>query len=109
MWRVNPKHSKAITFRKITFDDEHFDEYNHPVQFHEDVVKVVELYPYSDAIKREAIGITSEKAYMLISAPFELSAQDQFIIDSEVYRIASISEYEPMQLVIVGTGVEADE
>lgn len=100
MWRANPKYSKAVIFRKITFDDDIKDDYGHPLELREDLPKIAELYPYSDAIKRQTIGITDEKAYQLITTPFEVSAQDQFIIEGGKYRIVSISQYEPMQFVI---------
>lgn len=104
MWRPNPRNSQEITFRKITFDDEHSDEYNHPVQSHEDVKRTVELYPYSDAIKRQAMGIESELAYLIVTCELSISPQDVFIIDKVIFKIKSIAEHDPMQLIVESTG-----
>ena len=107
MWRANPKHSKRIVIRRFTFDEDDVDEYGRPTATQTDVCKVVEIYPYSDVMKRELVGITSENSYAVIMDRISLKADDVVVMDGEIYRIHSISPYEPMQLIISSKG-EAD-
>lgn len=104
MWRPSPRHSKKVIFRNITFDNDNTDEYGSPTKTYVDVEKVVEVYPYSDVVKREAIGITNEEVYTVIVDSIKLNAHDEVIMDDMVYKIKTISKYEPLQLVIVNAG-----
>lgn len=65
---------------------------------------MAEVYPYSDPIKRQAIGITSEEAYTVIFSGPAPASDAQILMGGVIFRIVSIAPYEPLQAIIASTG-----
>ena len=112
MWRPCQKISRKITIRQYLQGEGQKDDFGHPIQLHKDTDVIAEVYPYSDPIKRQAIGLTSEKAYTVIFLG-TVEDDNEIILDNEIYQIVSGADYVvakdgPLQIVVKDTGRSAD-
>ncbi|WP_195984072.1 head-tail adaptor protein [Clostridium sp. D33t1_170424_F3] len=113
MWRPNPRNSRKIILRRNVQDTDKKDEFGHPVCTTQDTKVTAEVYPYSDPVKRQAIGITTEQAYTVLMRGLAPQPDDEVIISGKVYRIAAISDYidtacEPVKIIAADTGRSAE-
>lgn len=113
MWRPNPRNSRKIILRRNIQDTDKKDEFGHPVCTPQDTEITAEIYPYSDPVKRQAIGLTTERAYTVIMQGPVPEADDEVLISERVYRIAAMSNYadtacEPVKIIVADTGRGAE-
>lgn len=109
MWRPCRKNSLEITIRRYLPDQGLKDDFGHSIRSSEDEKIIAEVYPYTDPAKRQAIGITTEKAYTVIFTGSSIEEDNEIIIGGEVYQMASRADYtiamdNPLQLVVKDTG-----
>lgn len=112
MWRPCRKISRKVTIRQYLSGEGQKDDFGHPIRPHKDTDVIAEIYPYSDPVKRQAIGLTSEKAYTVIFLG-TVEEDNEIILDNKVCQIVSDADYVaakdgPLQLVVKDTGRCAD-
>ena len=104
MWRPNPRYSRAVTLLCLTPDGDSCDSYGNPKMDVAEVKVDAEVYPCVNPVTRQALGITTERAFTVVIKGPEPNVESVIDMDNRIYRLKSVAGYDPVQLIVVDTG-----